>query len=71
MILWHNLFRYPRFFFSSIIGLFLIILNPVITLIKQSQKREWNSFYNLILIILFLCALSILIFILQQMFLFE
>lgn len=71
MILWHNLFRYPRFFFSSIIGLFLIILNPFISIIKQVQKRDSNGFYFILIFSIFFSILAILIFTLQQMFSYE
>ena len=71
MIFWHNLFRYPRFFFSSIIGLVFVILNPFLAVLKGTQKKDSNVFFIIAIISIFLCLLRILIFILQQMFLFE
>lgn len=63
MIFWHNIFRYPRFFFSSMIGLLLIVLNPLILLIKE--KKNPKVFLVLGIILFFI--LSILILTLQQM----
>lgn len=40
MIFWHNLFQYPRFFISSMIGLILIIVNPVLNLVKKNLKNR-------------------------------
>ena len=36
---WNNIFRYPRFFVSSVIGLLLIILTPFKNLFKTSKLR--------------------------------
>lgn len=36
---WNNISRYPRFFLSSIIGLILIILNPLKNLLKIPRLR--------------------------------
>lgn len=36
---WNNIARYPRFFISSLIGLFLIILTPLKTLFKAKYLR--------------------------------
>lgn len=40
MIFWQNLLRYPRFFISSMIGLILILLNPIITYLKNFNSRR-------------------------------
>jgi len=36
---WTNVFRYPRFFISSLLGLILIILTPLKNLFKNSKLR--------------------------------
>ena len=36
---WTNIFRYPRFFISSLIGLVLVILTPFKNLFKISKLR--------------------------------
>ena len=36
---WTNVFRYPRFFISSLLGLVLIILTPLKNLFKNSKLR--------------------------------
>lgn len=46
MLFWENLLRYPRFFISSVIGLILILLNPIIIYLK--------NFNNIKLVILIL-----------------
>nr|YP_011007366.1 hypothetical protein V2495_pgp014 [Scytothamnus australis]WAM64795.1 hypothetical protein [Scytothamnus australis] len=41
MIFWDNLLRYPRFFISSMIGLILVLLTPIIARLKTfNNKRE-------------------------------
>nr|YP_009330446.1 Ycf33 [Coccophora langsdorfii]ANS72218.1 Ycf33 [Coccophora langsdorfii] len=59
MIFWDNLLRYPRFFISSMFGLILILLNP---LINQPKK------FNRKVIIFFFFIIIILFYILKQMF---
>lgn len=34
---WENILRYPRFFISSVTGLFIIILNPIIKFFKKGK----------------------------------
>ena len=34
---WENVLRFPRFFISSIIGLFLIIFGPALNLLRKPQ----------------------------------
>ncbi|CAM9097103.1 unnamed protein product [Sphacelaria rigidula] len=41
MIFWENLLRYPRFFISSIIGLILILFNPLIIYLKNVNSRKF------------------------------
>lgn len=41
MIFWENLLRYPRFFISSIIGLILILVNPLIIYLKNFNSRKF------------------------------
>ena len=36
---WNNVFRYPRFFISSLVGLILVILSPLKNLLKVSKSR--------------------------------
>jgi hypothetical protein len=50
---WENVLRYPRFFISIIIGLFSIIISPIIYFLNKSN--------NLLIKILFLIGLIILI----------
>ena len=60
MIFWDNLLRYPKFFISSMIGLVLVLLNPII---NQMKKFNNNKIVFLILIII----LIILFYILKEM----
>lgn len=46
MIFWHNLLRYPRFFVSSLLGLLLIILNPIIQGKKGTLARIIFSLFG-------------------------
>ena len=54
---WTNIFRYPRFFISSLIGLILVILTPFRNLFKNSRSRIFliigiiSFFVGLILIL--------------------
>ena len=36
---WNNIFRYPRFFISSVIGLILVLLTPFKNLLKIPKLR--------------------------------
>ena len=54
---WTNVFRYPRFFISSLLGLILIILTPFKNLFKNSKLR---IFLILGLIVFFLSLYMIL-----------
>ena len=61
MIFWDNLLRYPRFFLSSMIGLILIIINPIVGILKKfDDKKIIYIFFIGILITLF-CILKAMI----------
>jgi hypothetical protein len=47
---WKNIIRYPLFFISSMIGLILVILKPLINFIKTSSLK----FFLIIIIIIIL-----------------
>jgi hypothetical protein len=36
---WENIFRYPRFFVSSFIGLIFVLLTPLKSFLKTSKLR--------------------------------
>lgn len=40
MVFWDNLLRYPRFFISSMIGLILVVLNPIINQLKKFNDKK-------------------------------
>lgn len=40
MNFWDNLLRYPRFFISSMIGLFLVLITPIIRLSKEIPNKK-------------------------------
>ena len=50
---WTNVFRYPRFFISSLFGLILVILTPFKNLFKNSKSRV----FLIIFLILFFIGL--------------
>ena len=54
---WNNLFRYPRFFISTLIGLILVILTPFKNLFKTTKLR-W---FLIIFILAFIISLYIII----------
>nr|YP_010922937.1 hypothetical protein Ycf33 [Colpomenia sinuosa]WJZ45253.1 hypothetical protein Ycf33 [Colpomenia sinuosa] len=54
MIFWDNLLRYPRFFLSSMIGLILILINPIVGIVKKLEdKKIVYIFFISILITIF------------------
>ena len=54
MIFWDNLLRYPRFFLSSMIGLILIVINPIVGILKKfDDKKIVYIFFIGVLITLF------------------
>lgn len=60
MNFWDNLLRYPRFFISSMIGLFLVLIMPIIKIAKEIPNKK-------ILFGLFLVSFLTLAWILNQM----
>jgi hypothetical protein len=57
---WENIFRYPRFFISSFIGLVLVLLSPFKSFLKTSKSR-------FILTLVILACFLILYFIIKNM----
>ena len=57
---WKNIFRYPKFFVSSLIGLILIILTPFKNLFKIKKLRIY-------IIIIFLISILSLYIIIRKM----
>lgn len=47
---WNNVFRYPRFFISSVAGLIIIILTPFKNLFKIRKLRFFLVIFFLLLI---------------------
>jgi hypothetical protein len=39
MKFWTNILRYPRFFISSIVGLFLVLISPFLKLLKNKNNK--------------------------------
>jgi hypothetical protein len=39
MNFWTNILRYPRFFISAIIGLFLVLISPFLKLLKHKNNK--------------------------------
>jgi hypothetical protein len=39
MNFWENLLRYPRFFISSMVGLFLVLVTPLLKLAKEIPNK--------------------------------
>ena len=64
MIFWDNLLRYPRFFISSMIGLILILLNPIISQLKNFKDKK-------VIVLFLLIILGTLFYILKEMLNFE
>lgn len=60
MVFWDNLLRYPRFFISSMIGLILVIINPIINQLKKFKDKK-------IIYIFLLSSLITLFWILKKM----
>lgn len=60
MIFWDNLLRYPKFFISSMIGLILVLLNPII-----NQMKKFNN--NKIVFLILVIFLIVLFYILKEM----
>ena len=60
-IFWENVFRYPRFLITSVTGLIVILLSPLLKLAKK------NLFSRIFLAMIILFSLIALIFILNAM----
>lgn len=41
MDFWNNILRYPRFFLSSMIGLILVLISPIIKLSKELKNKTF------------------------------
>ena len=48
---WNNIFRYPRFFISSVTGLILVILTPFKNLFKIAKLRIFLILFLLLFFI--------------------
>jgi hypothetical protein len=57
---WENVFRYPRFFISSVIGLLLTILGPLLNLLNRPKT-------TVIFIIVSILSITLLTFTLRLM----
>ena len=60
MVFWDNLLRYPRFFISSMIGLILVLINPLIVVLKKFDDKK-------LIYIVFISGLIALFCILKEM----
>lgn len=60
MVFWDNLLRYPRFFVSSMIGLVLVLINPLIVVLKKFDDKK-------LIYIVFISGLIALFCILKEM----
>nr|QIE12383.1 hypothetical protein Esil_037 [Ectocarpus siliculosus] len=60
MVFWDNLLRYPRFFISSMIGLILVLINPLIVVLKKFDDKK-------LIYIVFISGLIALFYILKEM----
>lgn len=47
MVFWDNLLRYPRFFISSMIGLILVVINPLINQLRKFNDKKIIYFFLL------------------------
>nr|QWK42198.1 hypothetical protein [Pseudochorda nagaii] len=58
MVFWDNLLRYPRFFISSMIGLILILLTPIINQLKKFNDKRIVFFFLISILITLFCILK-------------
>nr|YP_011006099.1 hypothetical protein V2484_pgp014 [Dictyoneurum californicum]WAM63103.1 hypothetical protein [Dictyoneurum californicum] len=58
MIFWDNLLRYPRFFISSMLGLVLILLTPIIEQLKKFNDKKIIFFFFISILITLFCILK-------------
>lgn len=58
MNFWDNLLRYPRFFISSMIGLILVLINPIISQLKKFNDKKLIVFFLFSVLITLFCILK-------------
>nr|YP_010634215.1 hypothetical protein PNX58_pgp007 [Ecklonia radiata]YP_011006521.1 hypothetical protein V2487_pgp014 [Eisenia bicyclis]WAM63666.1 hypothetical protein [Eisenia bicyclis]WBQ42954.1 hypothetical protein [Ecklonia radiata] len=58
MVFWDNLLRYPRFFISSMLGLILILLTPIIEQLKKFNDKKIVYFFLISILITLFCILK-------------
>nr|YP_011004980.1 hypothetical protein V2469_pgp014 [Agarum clathratum]WAM61843.1 hypothetical protein [Agarum clathratum] len=58
MVFWDNLLRYPRFFISSMLGLVLILLTPIIEQLKKFNDKKIIIFFLISILITLFCILK-------------
>jgi hypothetical protein len=58
---WENIFRYPRFFISSMMGLVSIIIGPFIYLFKKSPNKVSITLLGILIIVLLITILNTMI----------
>jgi hypothetical protein len=57
-IFWENVFRYPRFLVTSVSGLSIILLSP---LLKLAKKNLFSQIFAVIVVIVSLVTLSLIL----------
>nr|YP_010206581.1 Ycf33 [Alaria crispa]YP_010206722.1 Ycf33 [Alaria marginata]YP_010206863.1 Ycf33 [Alaria esculenta]UAX22024.1 Ycf33 [Alaria sp. PI001]UAX22165.1 Ycf33 [Alaria sp. PI20]UAX22588.1 Ycf33 [Alaria sp. TTB000023]UAX22729.1 Ycf33 [Alaria sp. TTB000026]UAX22870.1 Ycf33 [Alaria sp. TTB000053] len=58
MVFWDNLLRYPRFFISSMLGLILILLTPIIEQLKKFNDKRIIYFFLISILVTLFCILK-------------
>nr|QWK43476.1 hypothetical protein [Egregia menziesii] len=58
MVFWDNLLRYPRFFISSMLGLILILLTPIIEQLKKFNDKKIIYIFLISILITLFCILK-------------
>ena len=58
MVFWDNLLRYQRFFISSMLGLILILLTPIIEQLKKFNDKKIIYFFLISILITLFCILK-------------
>lgn len=53
--------KYPRFFITSLLGLILVIVSPILEIIKKSSNKLW-------IVLIFIILVSSIILVLLKMF---
>jgi len=54
MDFWENILRLPRFFFTSVLGLVFIIINPILKELKNNKFLIVLIFFMLLLLVFIL-----------------